>query len=83
LIAELRTGLAQAGVDEDTAAAVEADVRTIEEQAAKPQPRGAIIISKLKGITEMLTAVAGTAAAAGKLLPLAQEAVERAGQLFS
>ena len=82
LIAELKSELAQGGLDEDTAAAVEADVRTVEEQAAKPQPRGAIIVSKLKSITEMLTAVAGTAAAAGKLLPLAQKAVEWAGQLF-
>jgi hypothetical protein len=82
LIAELKSELAQGGLDEDTAAAVEADVRTVEEQAAKPQPRGAIIVSKLKSITEMLTAVAGTAAAAGKLLPLAQKAAEWAGQLF-
>jgi len=82
LIAELKQGLAQAGLDEDTSAAVAADVRTVEEQVAKPQPRGAIIVSKLKSITEMLTAVAGTAAAAGKLLPLAQKAVEWAGQLF-
>ena len=82
MIAELKSELAQAGLDEDIAAAVEADVRTVEEQAAKPQPRGAIIVSKLKSITEMLTAVAGTATAAGKLLPLAQKAVEWAGQLF-
>jgi hypothetical protein len=61
---------------------VEADVRTVAEQAARPQPRGAIMVSKLKSITEMLMAVAGTAAAAGKLLPLAQKAVEWAGQLF-
>ncbi len=61
---------------------MEVDVRTVEEQAAKPQPRGAIIVSKLKSITEMLAAVTGTAAAAGKLLPLAQKAVEWAGQLF-
>lgn len=82
LIAELQSGLAQAGLDEDTAAVVEADVHVVEEQAAKPQPRGAIIVSKLKSITEMLAAVAGTAAAAGKLLPLAQKATEWAGQLF-
>ncbi len=82
LIAELKQGLARAGLDEDTAAAVTADVHTVEDQAAKPQPRGAIIVSKLKSITEMLAAVAGTAAAAGKLLPQAQKAVEWAGQLF-
>jgi hypothetical protein len=82
LIAELRRELAQAGLDEDTAAAVAADVRTVEEQVARPQPRGAIIVSKLKSITEMLTAVGGTAAAASKLLPLAQKAMEWAGQLF-
>ena len=54
MIGELKSGLALAGLDEDTAAALEADVRTVEEQAAKPQPRGAIIVSKLKSITEML-----------------------------
>ncbi len=82
LIAELQSGLARAGLDEDTAAAVAADVRTVEEQAGKSQPRGPIIVSKLRSITEILTAAAGTAAATGRLLPLAQKAAEWAGQLF-
>ncbi len=82
LIAGLKSGLAQAGLDEDTTAAVEADLCTVEEQAAKPQPRGAIIVGKLKSITEMLMAVVDTEAAAGKLLPLAQKAMEWAGELF-
>jgi hypothetical protein len=82
LIAELKQGLAHAGLDPDTAEIVAADLHTVEEQAGKDQPRGSIIVSKLKSITEMLAAVAGTAAAAGQLLPLAQKAVEWAGQLF-
>jgi hypothetical protein len=82
LIAELKQGLAHAGLDPDTAEIVAADLHTVEEQAGKDQPRGSIIVSKLKSITEVLATVAGTAAAAGQLLPLAQKAVEWAGQLF-
>jgi hypothetical protein len=89
LLAELRQELAQAGLDADTAEVVDADVRTVEEQAAKPQPKGAIILSKLKGVAEViggatgvLTATGGAASAAQKLLPLAQKAVEAARLLF-
>jgi hypothetical protein len=82
LLAELRQGLAQAGLDDDAEAIIDGEFRVVEEQAAKPQPVGPIITAKLESATKMLTALAGTAAAAQRLLPMAQQAVEWAGQLF-
>ena len=82
LLAELRRLVPQSGLDADTAQIVEADVRVAQEQVAKPQPSRAIILSKLKGVAEMLTTAAGAAEAAQKLVPLAHKAAEWAGQLF-
>ena len=82
LLAELRQGLAQAGLDDDAEAIIDGEFRVVEEQSAKPQPVGPIITAKLDSATKMLTALAGTAAAAQRLLPMAQQAVEWAGRLF-
>jgi di/tripeptidase len=82
LLAELRTMLPQAELDAETAAVVDADVKVVQEQAGKPKPNGAIIISRLEGITKVLAAAGGLAVAGQKLLPMAQKAVEWAGQLF-
>ena len=82
LLAEIRTLLPQAGLDLETAQSVDADVQVIEQQAAKPKPNATIIASKLEEVTKLLTAAGGLAIAGGKLLPLAQKAVEWAGQLF-
>lgn len=82
LLAELQAVLAQAGLDTDTGNVVAADMSVVQEQVSKPKPSGAIVVSKLRSITEVLTAAAGTAVAAGKLLPLAQRALEWAKQLF-
>ncbi|MCX6032990.1 MAG: zinc ribbon domain-containing protein [Chloroflexi bacterium] len=82
LLAELRAALSQAGLDADTAEVVDADVQVVQEQAVKPKPNRTIIVSKLEGVTRLLTAAAGAATTGEKLLPLAQQAVAWAGQLF-
>ena len=82
LLGELRQRLPTVGLDDDTAEIIEADVRVVEEQAGKEEPRKAIILSRLKGVTELLTETAKAAAAAGALVPLAEKAVAWAQQLF-
>jgi hypothetical protein len=82
LLAQLRQLVAQSGLDRDAVEVVEGDFRVVQEQAEKPQPSRAIILSKLKGVTELLTATVGAAEAVQKLLPLAQQALQWAGQLF-
>jgi len=89
LVGEMQQLLPRSGLDAETAEVIEGDFRVIEAQAKKPQPKGQIILSKLKGVTELLTtAVAASEAAqkllptAQKLLPMAQQALEWAGTLF-
>jgi len=89
LLAELRQALAGAGLpggpvglDADTAQVLEADVQVVEAQAQKDQPGSAIIVSKLRGVAEVLTEAARTAASAAPLAALAQKALDWAGQLF-
>jgi len=82
LLAELRQGLPQAGLDHDTTQVVEGDVKVAEEQAQKPKPNGAIILAKLESVTKLLTTAVTASEAAQKLLPVAQKAVQWAGTLF-
>ena len=82
LLAELRQQLPSAGLDSDTAEIVEADVRMVEEQAGKEEPRKAIILGRLREVTGLLTETAKAAAAAGALVPLAEKAMTWAQQLF-
>ena len=82
LVAAMRELLPQSGLDPDTAEGIEGDFRVIEAQAKKPEPKGQIILSRLKGVTELLTAAVAASEAAQKLLPMAQRAVEWAGALF-
>ena len=82
LLAEMRKLLPQEGLAPDVVEVIDADFRVVEEQAAKEKPTGAIIVSKLEGAAKMLTTLSGAAVAAQKLAPLAQKAVEWAGQLF-
>jgi hypothetical protein len=78
LLAEVRRLLPMAGLDTETAAVVEGDLRAVEEQARRERPRGAVILSRLKAVGEALK----VAAAAGTLLSLVEKAVARAQQLF-
>jgi len=82
LMVELRQALPAAGLDHDTAEVIEADVQVVEEQAQKEKPSAPVIVAKLKGIAEVLTATGTVATAAQKLLPLAQQALTWAQQLF-
>ena len=82
LLAELRQALPAAGLDPDTAEVIEADVKVVEEQAQKEKPSTAVIVAKLKSIAEVLTASGAVATAAQKLLPVAQQALTWAQQLF-
>ena len=82
LLSQVRQLASQAALDKDTAEVIEVDFRVVEEQAKRPQPNRAIILSKLKGAAELLTAATAAVAAAKPLLPLVQRAVEWAGQLF-
>ena len=82
LLSQVRQLASRAGLDKDTAEVIEADFRVVEEQAQRPQPNRAIILSKLKGAAELLTAATAAVAAAKPLLPMVQKAVEWAGQLF-
>ena len=82
LLAELRQALPTSGLDPDTAEVIEADVQVVEEQAQKEKPSAPVIVAKLKSIAEVLTASGAVATAAQKLLPLAQQALTWAQQLF-
>ena len=82
LMEHLRQQLPAAGLDGDTEDIVDADVRVIEEQASKEKPSKAIILSKLKGVTELLTETGKVVAAATALVPLAEKAITWAQQLF-
>jgi hypothetical protein len=82
LLAELRQRVPAAGLDGDTAEIIEGDVRVVEEQVQKEEPRKAIIVAKLKGVTEVLTETGKVAAAAAALVPLAEKALTWAQQLL-
>jgi len=82
LLAQLRQGIPTAELDADVAEIIEGDVTVIEDQAHKEQPHKSIILSKLKGVTELLTEAGKIAAAAAPLVPLAQKALTWAQQLF-
>jgi hypothetical protein len=82
LLAELRQKLPEAGLGEDTAEIIEGDVRVVEEQAAKEKPNRAIVLSKLKSVTELLGEAGKLVAAAGTLVPLAEKAITWAQQVF-
>ena len=82
LVSEIHILLPQVRLDEDTRQVVEGDFKLVETQLAKPEPKKALILSKLKGIAEVL----GTASAAGqavqKLVPMLQQAVVWAQQVL-
>jgi hypothetical protein len=82
LLSEIRCSLAGSGLDQDSADAITKDIETVVNQAEKDQPKKAIILSKLKGIAELLAVAGGVATAAQSLAPLVQKAIEMAQQLF-
>ena len=69
LVAELRRGLAEAGLGTETVEIIDAEAQVVEEQATGPKPDGEIIVSRLETITKLLTAVSGTVVAAKTFCP--------------
>lgn len=82
LLGDIRRAVAQAGLDEETTAALDADLRLAENQATKPTPNKALLVSRLEGAFRLLTAAAGTVTAVDKLLPAVQQALAWASSIF-
>jgi hypothetical protein len=82
LLAELRQALPNASLDPDVAQVAEADLQVAESQAQKAKPNAALILLKLKGVAELLATADGVLGIASRVQPLAQQALEWAGQLF-
>ncbi|MBN2005197.1 MAG: hypothetical protein JXA21_17700, partial [Anaerolineae bacterium] len=82
LLGELREAIPQAGLDPDEAASAVADVDVVERQARKPQPKPAFILAKLNGILSLLATADGVWGLTERVRPLAERAVNWAGQLF-
>lgn len=82
LLAEIRALLPQAGLEEDTCAAVEGSLRVVEEQLQKPAPKKALVLPSLKQVVETLSLAAGAGEALNKLAPLIQQATAWAQALL-
>jgi len=85
LLAQMRQALPQAGLEPEIIEVIDADFGVVEEQTQKETPNRAIVVSKLKGINEVLKtgAAAATIATAGvKLAPLVEKAIQLAQRLF-
>jgi hypothetical protein len=82
LVDEIRAQLPQSGLDPDTQEVVEGDFRVVENQLAKPEPKKALILPKLKSIAEVLTVGAVAGEAVQKLAPMVQQAIAWAQQVL-
>jgi len=87
LLGELRQAIPQAGLDPDEAASAVADLDVVEQQTRKPQPKPAFVLAKLNGTLSLLATADGVweraeGALAERARPLAEQAVNWAGQLF-
>jgi len=82
LLAQVREMLPTAGLDPDTAQIIESDLEVAESQAQQEEPRGAIVLAKLKPVAEILGAAGGAATGIARLLPLVQQALQWAQHLF-
>ena len=82
LLAQVREMLPAAGLDPDTAQVIEGDLEVVESQARQEEPRGAIVLAKLKSVAELLGAAGDAATGIARLLPLIQQALQWAQHLF-
>jgi hypothetical protein len=82
LLAEIKKLIESAGLDSDITDLAKADLGTVESLSRKDKPSPALITAKLKGLTDVVGAAAGAAAAVQKLAPLIEQAVKMAQQLF-
>jgi hypothetical protein len=74
--------LADAALADDTVQAVDADLQTVQTQAAKQQPNKTMIMSKLRSAAEILAAADGSAGAIERMQTLASGLLSLAGRLF-
>jgi len=82
LLAQVREMLPAAGLDPEMAEAAAEDLRIAEEQAGREEPRGDIVLAKLKSAAELVGAAGGAATGISQLIPLIQQALQWAQQLF-
>lgn len=79
LLAELRKGLREAPLEAEVVDDLDAEAEDVKRHAERAKPRAAMILGKLKTITDVL---AGAAGAGEKLLPMARTLAEMAARLF-
>lgn len=82
LLGELRALLPHAALEPDIAEVIEGDFKVVEAQTAKEQPMGALIKSKLKGISDLIQETGKTSDAVEKILKLLGKGLALAGTLF-
>jgi hypothetical protein len=82
LLAELRALMPQAGLEERRASILVQDLRLVEEEAGAARPDRALIVTRLKGVTEALKGPALPQEADKMLLPMAEKALAAARNLF-
>jgi hypothetical protein len=79
LLEELRQKIRDAPLAADVAEDLEAEAADVERKARREAPNGAMILGKLKTITELLSGASGLAE---KLVPMARRLGEMAAVLF-
>jgi len=82
LLAEISALIENAALDPDIAEEAKSTLQGVDTQSKKEKPNLALIIGKLKSLTELVGAASGAAAAVQQLNPLIQKAVQLAQQLF-
>jgi hypothetical protein len=82
LLAQLHQAVEAAALDDETRSVVVDDLRTVETQIEKEQPRRAIVLSKLQSVLGLLATADGVWGIAERALPLARQAVDWAQALF-
>lgn len=82
LLGELRALLPQAELEPDIAEVIEGDFKVVEAQTAKDRPMGALIKSKLKGVSDLIQETGKTSDAVEKILKLLGRGLALAGTLF-
>jgi len=78
----LRQALLEAGLDDETFQAVDADLQTVQTQAVKQRPNKTIIISKLRSAAEIMAAADGSVGIVERMQALASSLLSLAGRLF-
>ncbi|WP_295458978.1 hypothetical protein [uncultured Thiodictyon sp.] len=82
LLAEVRALLPQAGLDPASAQAIEGDFRIVEEQAAKTEPKGGLIKSRIKSAMELIQGAGESSDALEKVVTLVGRAAAMAAAIF-